>query len=58
MALKKRTYVNNETVISAENLNDIQDSIVDVENSLGEINTALDELHAYAQGLISGGATE
>jgi hypothetical protein len=26
--------------------------------SVGNIDTALDELHAYAQGLISGGASE
>jgi hypothetical protein len=29
-----------------------------VDDAIGNIDTALDELHAYAQGLISGGASE
>ena len=29
-----------------------------VDNSIGDISTALDELHAYAQALVTGGATE
>lgn len=33
MALQKVTYVNGETVITAENLNDIQDAIIDLENT-------------------------
>ena len=31
MALKKRTYVSGQTIITAENLNDIQDSIITLE---------------------------
>lgn len=33
MALNKVTYVDDETVITAENLNDIQDAIIDLENA-------------------------
>lgn len=32
MALTKRTYVSRETAITAQNLNEIQDSIIDLEN--------------------------
>lgn len=35
MALNKVEYVNGETVITAENLNDIQDAIIDLEQSGG-----------------------
>lgn len=34
MALTKRTYKNNETVITAENLNAIQDEIIRIDNAL------------------------
>jgi len=33
MALTKRTYVSRETSITAQNLNDIQDAIIDLENT-------------------------
>ena len=33
MALSKRTYVSGKTVITAENLNEIQDSIIALENN-------------------------
>lgn len=35
MALTKVTYVDNQTVITAQNLNDIQDSIINLENDDG-----------------------
>lgn len=35
MALKKTNYVNGKTVISAENLNDIQDAVLDLESKDG-----------------------
>ena len=38
MALNKVTYVDNQTVITASNLNNIQDSIIALENS-GILNT-------------------
>ena len=38
MALNKVTYVDNQTVITASNLNNIQDSIIALENS-GMLNT-------------------
>lgn len=40
MSLKKRTYVKNETVITAKNLNDIQDAILSNES---ELNNKLDK---------------
>lgn len=33
MALKKTTYVSGNTIITAENLNDIQDSVIALENT-------------------------
>lgn len=35
MALTKRNYVSGETIITAENLNDIQDSIIELEDKGG-----------------------
>ena len=37
MALSKRTYVSGQTIITAENLNDIQDSIIALEKNDGVI---------------------
>lgn len=37
MALSKRTYVSGQTIITAENLNDIQDSIIALEKNDGII---------------------
>lgn len=37
MALSKRTYVSGQTIITAENLNDIQDSIITLEKNDGVI---------------------
>lgn len=36
MALTKRTYVNNQTVITAENMNQIQDEIIRVAEVVDE----------------------
>lgn len=41
MALVKVTYVDGETVIYAENLNDIQDAIIELEEA--ELPVATDE---------------
>ena len=52
-------------IIDAEYNKDTNDVIDDINNeldtlseSLGDIDTALDELHAYAQALVSGGVSE
>lgn len=37
MALNKVTYVDDTTVISAQNLNDIQDEIIAIENDMGDV---------------------
>lgn len=37
MALTKVTYVDDETVISAQNLNDIQDEIITIEADMGNV---------------------
>lgn len=37
MALTKVTYVDDVTVISAQNLNDIQDEIIAIENDMGDV---------------------
>lgn len=37
MALKKKTYINGQTVISAENLNDIQDEIIGTKTANGTV---------------------
>ena len=58
MALNKCTYCDGQTVITAQNMNDIQDAICDLEQKTGDISAALDELHAYAQALVNGGGTE
>lgn len=39
MALKKVTYVHDRTRITAENLNDIQDAIIEIEKKLSETPT-------------------
>ena len=36
MGLVKRTYVDQETVITAQNLNDIQDAIIENEEAIGD----------------------
>ena len=43
MELVKRVYINGETVIPAENLNDIQDAIIDLESEVIRIEDKEDE---------------
>ena len=45
MALKKRVYTDEETIISAENLNDIQDEIIALEKRKEELEA---EIAAYS----------
>lgn len=47
MALSKRTYVGGTTIITAENLNEIQDSIIALENT---------EKTSISGGAVTGGA--
>lgn len=42
MALTKVTYVDQETVIGADNLNDIQDAIIDLEETTISLNATDD----------------
>lgn len=44
MALNKVTYVDNETVIGANNLNEIQDAIVALEKEISELKTLVEAL--------------
>mgnify|MGYP006894266198 FL=1 len=53
MALTKRTYVSRETAITAQNLNEIQDSIIDLENV--QIPTSLK--NPYSIKITQGAAT-
>lgn len=43
---------------SKSRIDDIEEQIGDIEEQIGDIDKALDELHAYAQALISGGVAE
>lgn len=53
MALTKRTYVSRETSITAQNLNDIQDAIIDLENT--QAPTSLK--NPYSMKVIQGAVT-
>lgn len=44
MALKKVNYIDDETLITAENLNDIQDSIISLESKSKEVDNTLLEI--------------
>ena len=44
MELQKRTYVNGETIINAQNLNDIQDAIIDLEDYTLELHEDIEDL--------------
>lgn len=44
MALNKVTYVDNETVIGADNLNEIQDAIVALEKEISELKALVEAL--------------
>lgn len=48
----------NGQVLKAEDLNDIDNAIVELCGNVGDVKTALDELHSYAEWLIDGGASE
>lgn len=54
--MEKRHYIDGKTVITAKNMNDIQDAILGLEGTTGDVASALDELHAYALSLVEGGA--
>ena len=41
MGLEKRIYTDQETVITAENMNDIQDAILDLEDGLRNIESQI-----------------
>ena len=44
MSLVKRTYVDQETVITAENLNAIQDAIIENEEAIGDLEEDISDL--------------
>jgi hypothetical protein len=44
-----------DTVVSAEEWNSVNEDIGTLKENIGDLDTALAELHAYAQGLVSGG---
>lgn len=54
MALNKCNYCDGETVITAKNLNDIQDAICDLEQQTGDISAALDVILDIQQDFIGG----
>lgn len=43
MALEKVTYTQKKTVITAKNLNDIQDAVIDNENAIKELQGKISE---------------
>ena len=60
MALKD-TWINRTNGVDdvdAEDINNVAQAVITLENNYGEISTALDELHEYAQALVNGGASE
>lgn len=42
--------------VDAEPINEIAHSVIELEKQVGKIDSAFDELHSYAQNIISGGA--
>ena len=44
MPLNKVNYIDNQTIISAQNMNDIQDEIIHLGNCLGDIDLILDNI--------------
>jgi hypothetical protein len=44
--------------VNAEDINIVAQAVIALENNYGEISTALDELHEYAQALVSGGISQ
>ncbi len=57
MALAKVTYVNNETVITAENLNEIQDEVIRIGDKLdsGELQEEMQAMIDTSLGVIENG---
>ena len=53
MALTKVEYVSGQTIITAENLNDIQDAILGLEETAGAIDP--DSSASYEMGVDAGG---
>ena len=49
-------FVFNSWVINLLELQDLIGRVTTIENDMGDISTALDELHTYAQALVNGGA--
>jgi hypothetical protein len=54
MALNKVNYIDGETVISAENLNDIQDEVIAHGDALGDVSEALDNIIEIQESLCGG----
>lgn len=57
MALSKVTYVDNETVITAENLNEIQDEVIRIGDKLdsGELQEEMQAMIDTSLGVIENG---
>ena len=57
MALAKVTYINNETVITAENLNEIQDEVIRIGDKLdsGELQEEMQAMIDTSLGVIENG---
>ena len=61
MSLTKVNYIDKETVITAQNLNDIQDAVIDLENELvtmTEIEEAIGAVDIYLADATLGGLNE
>lgn len=58
MSLNKRTYTDNVTVITAENLNDIQDSIIENAAEITDLKADLDDIRIGYDGTEYGSAGE
>ena len=54
MALTKVTYENHKTVITAQNLNDIQDAVIALEGDMGDVDAALYRIIEIQEALIGG----
>lgn len=53
MSLVKRTYIDGETVITADNLNDIQDAIIENEEAIEDVETDITGLQADISGKVN-----
>ena len=54
MAYNRQTFVDEETVLTANHLKHIEDGILDLEESLGDVDRALDQIIATQNELIGG----